>query len=130
MSKSQIINGKQSTFFLFAIASIISTFAYFLGFKTHHILSIFYGTACSSCYYLLLDYQRRKGLKISHCQAARNINEGFLSRLCVIITFVLIGTKFFGIIVPAMLIGVFVPLRFLLVWEVILLTREPFLDRD
>lgn len=123
MGEFHIVSGRQSAGFMAVTGILLAIVAMVIGFR-EYVFSLIFGTMGGVWYYLLLDYQYQKGLRTSPFQAAMNVNKGMLSRVCVVIAFVLFGTRFFDANIPSMLIGIFVPLRLLIVYQVIRIATE------
>lgn len=124
MGEFHIISGRQSAGFMAVTGIFLAIVAMVIGFR-EYVFSLLFGTMGGVWYYLLLDYQYQKGLRTSPFQAAMNVNNGMLSRVCVVIAFVLVGIRFFDAHIPSVLIGVFIPLRLLIVYQVIRIATEP-----
>lgn len=128
MGDFHIISGKQSAVVMVTGGLLVSLVAMLIGFLSY-VPDIMYGTIAGVCYYLLLQFQYQKGLRISPSRAAMNVNNGFLSRVCVVVAFVLFGVQYLGVDVPAILVGLFIPLRLVVIYQVVLIAKDPDLDQ-
>jgi hypothetical protein len=118
MGEFRIISGRQCVIVMTASGIVISIAAALVGFG-RHVFAILYGTLSGICYYMLLNFQYQKGLRTSIQQAAMNINNGLISRVCVVAAFVLFGEYCLDIHIIAVLAGLFISLRMVIIWQVI-----------
>ncbi|MDF2500389.1 MAG: hypothetical protein K0Q77_1103 [Anaerosporomusa subterranea] len=118
MGEFRIISGRQCVIVMMASGIAVSIVATLVDFG-RHVFAILYGTLTGISYYMLLNFQYQKGLRTSIQQAAMNINNGLISRVCVVVAFVLFGEYGLNIHIIAVLAGLFITLRIVIIWQVI-----------
>jgi hypothetical protein len=102
---------------------VISIVAALIGFE-QHAFGILYGTLAGISFSMLLKFQYQEGLKTSAHQAVMNVNNGLVSRLCVVIAFIFFGEYCLDLHIIAVLAGLFITQRIAIVWQVICLAFD------
>lgn len=107
----------------------VSIIAAIAGFS-QYVPSILYGTLSGLCYFFLLHLQFQRGIRFSYYKAVMNVNNGLLSRVCVVIAFVVFGAHVLPVTIPAVLAGLFIPVRIVFIWQVIVIACKKNVDED
>lgn len=118
MGEFQLASGRRCLTVMTVAGIGISIVALLTGFG-QHVFAILYGTLTGISYYMLLNFQYQKGLRTSIQQAAMSINNGLISRVCVVVAFVFFGEYCLNIDIIAVLAGLFITLRMVIIWQVI-----------
>ncbi|MDF2501925.1 MAG: hypothetical protein K0Q77_2639 [Anaerosporomusa subterranea] len=123
MGEFHLISNKQCILVMAAAGIVISIVAALIGFE-QHALAILYGTLAGISFSMLLKFQYQKGLETSAHQAVMNVNNGFISRFCVVVAFILFGEYCLDLHIIAVLAGLFVTQRIAIVWQVFCLAFD------